>query len=364
MEAEKVTPLRNCADLTKLNIMALTCPQVAAEMQQRYGRGLHHAAALYGEVFKRGRTTVESAPEFAAPADFAGRLRCDLWIPPCSIVGQQEDGGVVKFVTGLADHRTIESVLIPSNDRSTLCVSSQVGCAMGCTFCVTGAMGFIRQLEVHEIVWQVWAARFLLGRAVDNVVFMGMGEPLDNFDNVVQAIRVMSDPRGLNIACRHITLSTAGHADGIRRLAALGLPHLRLAVSINSATDARRSEIMPINRIYPLARVVQEMRAFPLGKKGVIFIEYVLLAGVNDSQGDAQALASCLRGIPVRVNIIPLNCGDCAAAHKSPAPARVEQFKRWLVDEHLFVRERRLRGSGAMAACGQLGSWHIAESKL
>jgi 23S rRNA (adenine2503-C2)-methyltransferase len=339
-----------------LDILALTCAQVAAEMERRYGRGLHHAAGLCREVFKRGQTTIGAAPEFGGPAEWAERLRSDLWFPPCRIAGQLEDGGVVKFVTSLADRRTIESVVIPSNGRSTLCVSSQVGCAMGCTFCVTGAMGFIRQLEVHEIVWQVWAARFLLGCAVDNVVFMGMGEPLDNFDNVVQAIRVLSDPRGLDIVCRHITLSTAGHADGIRGLAGLGLPHLRLAVSINSANDARRSEIMPINKIYPLARVLEELRAFPLGKKGVVFVEYVLLAGVNDSRADAQALASCLRGIPVRVNVIPLNCGDSASAHESPGPGRVEDFKRWLVDEHLFVRLRRPRGAGAMAACGQLGA--------
>ena len=341
--------------LRPLNILSLTCPQVGAELKHRHGRAAHYAATLYREVFKHGRTTLLETSGIAGSANAASRIRKDLWFPPCRIVGQQEDAGVVKFITGLADHRTIESVLIASNGRSTLCVSSQVGCAMGCTFCVTGAMGFVRQLAVHEIVWQVWAARFLLGRNVDNVVFMGMGEPLDNFDNVVQAIRVMSDQRGLDIACRHITLSTAGHADGIRRLAALELRHLRLAVSINSAVDALRSEIMPINRVYPLARLLEELRAFPLGKRGVIFIEYVLLADVNDSRDAARALARCLRGIPARVNVIPLNPGDAAEAYKSPDPDRVDQFRRWLVEEALFVRLRRPRGGGAMAACGQLG---------
>ena len=339
-----------------LNVLSLTCPQVAVELRQRYGRGLHHAAALCREVFKRGRTTTSAAPEFAQSAGIVARLHDDLWFPPCSIARQQDDDGVVKFVTTLADHRTIESVVIPSDSRSTLCVSSQVGCAMGCTFCVTGAMGFVRQLAVHEIVWQVWAARFLLGRSIDNVVFMGMGEPLDNFDNVVQAIRVMSDQRGLDIACRHITVSTAGHAEGIRRLAASGLRQLRLAVSVNSATDAVRSEIMPINRVYPLNRLMEELRAFPLGRKGLVFIEYVLLGGVNDSRDDARALARLLRGIPVRVNVIPLNTGNAAMAYESPDPDRAEQFRRWLVEESLFVRMRRSRGAGAMAACGQLGS--------
>lgn len=338
-----------------MNILSLTCLELAGELKHRYGRGLHHAAALCREVFKQGRTALEAVPEFAGPSGLGRQLSRDLWFPDCRISGQQEDGGVAKYISTLPDGRMIESVLIPSNGRTTLCVSSQVGCARGCTFCVTGARGWVRQLEVHEIVWQVWAARFLLRRAVDNVVFMGMGEPLDNFDNVVQAIRVMSDQRGLDIACSHITLSTAGHADGIRRLAAVQLPHLRLAVSINSATEAVRSEIMPINRIYPLSRLMEELRAFPLGKRGLILIEYVLLAGVNDSHDDAQALARLLRGIPVRVNVIPLNAGAAAMAHASPDPDRVEQFRRWLVEESLFVRLRRPRGTGAMAACGQLG---------
>jgi 23S rRNA (adenine2503-C2)-methyltransferase len=272
-----------------------------------------------------------------------------------NISGQQEDDGVVKFITTLSDGKTIESVLIPSNGRITLCVSSQVGCAMGCTFCVTGAMGLVRQLTADEIVWQAWAARFQLGRSVDNVVFMGMGEPLDNFDPVVQAIRVLSDQRGMNIACRHITLSTAGHVDGLRRLAGAELPHLRLAVSINAANDALRSELMPINRRYPLDRLMEELRAYPLDKRGVIFIEYVLLAGVNDSREDAQALARCLRGLPVRVNVIPLNPGPSGVAYAAPDKERVEQFRMWLVEDSLFVRMRRARGAGAMAACGQLG---------
>lgn len=324
--------------------MALTCAELAQELGRRYGRGLHHAAELYRAVFCVG----------AVPHDVATQYP-DLWLPAFEITNQHEDGNVLKFVSALADGRAIESVLIPSNGRTTFCVSSQVGCARACTFCVTGEMALIRNLSVHEIVWQVWAARFVLHRPVDNVVFMGMGEPMDNFDNVVQAIRVMSDQRGLNIACRHITLSTVGHVEGIRKLSALNLPNLRLAVSINAPTDAQRNELMPINRTYSLERLTQELRAYPLPKNSVIFVEYVLLAGVNDSRDDAAALARLLAGIPVRVNVIPWNGGATTVPYVSPTPQQVAQFGQWLIDESLFVRVRRPRGRGAMAACGQLG---------
>jgi 23S rRNA (adenine2503-C2)-methyltransferase len=335
-----------------LDIMAATCSELATGLKRRYSIGQTEALALYRHVFKNGHATL---PRSTLSAKYSEQVAKDLLFPYCRITGQQTGDGVIKFVTAMYDNTTIESVIIPSNGRITLCVSSQVGCAMGCTFCMTGRMGFTRDLKVHEIVWQVWAARFLLHHSPDNVVFMGMGEPLDNFDNVIQSIRVMSDQRGLDIAPRHITVSTAGHADGIRRLAALDLRNLRLAVSINTASESLRSEIMPINRKYPLAELAGQLRAFPLTKRGVIFIEYVLIAGINDSHEDAQLLARCLRGIPVRVNVIPLNKVPALAGYAPPDPDHVTQFKQWLVAESLFVRMRQPRGRASMAACGQLG---------
>jgi 23S rRNA (adenine2503-C2)-methyltransferase len=268
---------------------------------------------------------------------------------------KQDADGVIKFATLLADGGRIESVIIPIRGRTTLCVSSQVGCARGCAFCATGAMGFRRNLLAEEIVGQVHAAQSRRGGRIDNVVFMGMGEPLDNLDAVVQAIRVMADPHGLDIAYRYITVSTAGHAEGIRKLGAFNLTNLRLAVSINAPDDALRSRLMPINRQYPLARLKEELLAFPRGKRGVIFVEYVLLAGVNDSADQARQLALFLDGLPVRVNVIPFNGGP-ESVFSAPAPEHVRRFCGWLAEEKLFVRERRSRGQEVMAACGMLGA--------
>ncbi len=221
-----------------------------------------------------------------------------------------EQDGVTKIVFSLADGLRVESVWIPMPRRSTLCMSSQAGCRMGCAFCRTGSLGLLRNLAAEEIVGQVYAVRHGLGRAIDNIVFMGMGEPLDNFDNVVQAIRVLSDQRGLDIAHSHMTISTAGLTDGIRRLGELGWPGLNLAVSLNAADDELRSQLMPINAVHPLALLKQALQAYPLRKKGVFFIEYVLLKGVNDSRGQAARLARFLEGLPVRVNVIGYNPGS------------------------------------------------------
>lgn len=338
-----------------LNLFELTFEQLVGEMKRRYGKGLYHAAALYREIFKKGNTSLSGVPEFSSSPSLAAQLAGDMCLPSCRITERQEDEGVVKFASALADDRIIESVIIPSHGRTTLCVSSQVGCRMGCRFCVTGRTGFVRNLTVGEIVWQAHAAQFGLSQKIDNIVFMGMGEPLDNFDHSMQALRVMSDQRGLDIAQSHITLSSAGHADGIRDLGASNFRNLRLAVSLNAANDALRSYLMPINQKYPLARLKQELRAFPLGKRGVIFIEYVLIEGVNDSRENARELASYLFDLPVRVNVIAYNPGG-SQIYAAPSPEKVQRFCGWLSDERLFVRLRRPRGQSIMAACGQLGA--------
>ncbi|HSM73796.1 MAG TPA: 23S rRNA (adenine(2503)-C(2))-methyltransferase RlmN, partial [Desulfobacterales bacterium] len=243
----------------------------------------------------------------------------------------------------------------PAANRTTLCVSAQVGCRMGCRFCATGAMGFGRNLLPEEIVWQVWAARFRLAARVDNVVFMGMGEPLDNFAPLARALRVMSDQRGLDIAPRRITVSSAGHAEGIRRLGRLGLPNLRLAVSLNAADDRLRSRLMPINRRYPLACLKAALEGFPIGRDGVVLVEYVLLAGVNDARSDAAGLAAYLKGLVVRVNLIAYNGGG-RSGFAAPPAAQVARFRRWLAEEGVFCCRRQPRGRDILAACGQLGA--------
>lgn len=338
-----------------MKVFALTCEELAREMKVRWGKGMYHAAALYREVFKKGSLFLANAHEFASSPDLIRRIEDALHLPSCRIVVQKQDDEALKFVTSMADGSLVESVLIPSPNRTTLCVSSQVGCRMGCRFCTTGSMGFVRHLEVEEIVWQVYAARFELQRPVHNIVFMGMGEPLDNLDNVVQAIRVLSDQRGFDIPPRRITLSTAGHADGIERLGALQPGNLRLAVSLNAPNNELRSKIMPINRRFPLERLKESLLAYPPGRDGVIFVEYVLLENINDSWEHARELARYLRGLGARVNVIACN-DDGASIYKAPSPEKVRQFCNRLADEGLFVRERRSRGSRIMAGCGQLGA--------
>ncbi len=341
-----------------MNPFALTCEELASEMKRRYGKGLHHAAALYRAVFKQGM----ASPHALAVLDFAprlaSRLRRDLRFPDCRIVSTQEDVDALKFASRLVDGGIIESVIIPSNGRITLCVSTQVGCRMGCSFCATGAMGFLRDLAVEEIVWQIHAARFELGHRVDNVVFMGMGEPLDNVEALLRAIRILNDQRGLDVALRHMTVSTAGHLEGLRRLSASGMKTLRLAVSLNAADDALRSTLMPINRRFPLGSLAEQLRSFPLPRDGVIFIEYVLLAGINDHREHAVRLADYVKTLPaVRVNLIPYNaCGP--SPYESPDSEQVNRFARRLTGAGVFVRVRRPHGRGVHAACGQLGATH------
>jgi 23S rRNA (adenine2503-C2)-methyltransferase len=277
------------------------------------------------------------------------------------VIDVVSDGDVTKFVSSLDDEARIESVLIPAPGRTTLCVSCQVGCRMGCLFCATGRMGFVRDLTPVEIVWQFHAARAHLHGEVDNLVFMGMGEPFDNLASVMEAVRVMSDQRGLDIATSHITLSTAGHADGIRALAAMPPPRPRLALSLHTADNALRNRLVPLNRRYPLARLKDALLAFPLGSRGLFLVEYVLLSNLNDSQDDALRLARYLDGLPVRINLIAYNPCD-GMAFSAPPVERVHSFRNWLTGEGLFVRVRPARGTGIMAACGQLGAVRSAVS--
>lgn len=338
-----------------VKLFELTCAELAEELACRYGRGLYHAAALYREVFRNGAETFCHAPEFAASPGLAEQIRRGLRLPACQLHSRVEDGEVVKFATRLSDGCVVESVIIPTPSRTTLCVSSQVGCRMGCRFCVTGSLGFMRNLTAAEIVWQVWAARFRFGHPIDNVVFMGMGEPMDNLDAVLQAVRVMIDQRGLSVPPSQVSVSTAGHADGIRRLAAERPAHLRLAVSLNAVTDELRNTLMPINRKYPLSALKAALLSFPANKRDFILVGYVLLPGVNDADADADRLAAFLEGFPARVNLIGYNGSD-GSSFATPDDAAMIRFRDRLVERRVFVRIRQSRGRTVMAACGQLGA--------
>ncbi len=286
-----------------------------------------------------------------------------------------------RFPEHVALH--VESVVIPMIGRGgarthTLCVSSQVGCAMGCTFCETAQMGLVRSLTPSEIVGQWWAARHVLGAPIRNVVFMGMGEPLDNLDAVLDAVAILTDHDGPGIATSRITISTVGRIDGLRRLATVmdrpGWRRLGLAVSINAPNDATRSAIMPVNRAMPLADLREAILAVPgLGRARKICFEYVIIPGVNDEPHHADELAEYLRPFTAcgssdgltrgMVNVIPYN-----PRRNSPWPApteeSIERFVGRLVARGLFVRRRRTKGRTLMGACGQLGTDEIRRRRF
>lgn len=257
--------------------------------------------------------------------------------------------------------------LFPQRPKLTQCVSSQVGCALDCTFCATAKLGFGRQLSAGEIVDQVYRAERIMAAAgeddptrragsqyITNLVFMGMGEPLHNFDNLVRALRILTHPFGAGLARRRITVSTAGLVPGIEKLAGEPL-QVNLALSLNATTDEVRDELMPINRKWKIARLLEAVRKMPLKRRQRITFEYVLLDGVNDSDGDAARLPHLLRGIPAKINLIPWNPHP-QAPYRRPSDERVRAFHEALQRAGMAVYVRRSRGDDIDAACGQLAA--------
>jgi 23S rRNA (adenine2503-C2)-methyltransferase len=262
--------------------------------------------------------------------------------------------GTRKFLFALADGETIESVLIPDEDRLTACISTQVGCPLACRFCLTGLMGMRRNLAAAEIVGEVLNLQDALeaGERITNLVLMGMGEPLLNFAEVERALRIVCHEQGANFSPRRITLSTAGHVPGIKKLAASDLG-VNLAVSLSATTDAVRDQIMPINKRWPIAALVQACRAYPLPQRRRLTFEYVMLDGVNDSREDAVRLVDLLAGIRCKINLIPFNATPDLPDR--PAPRfRVEAFQKILHDRGLTATIRESRGQDILAACGML----------
>lgn len=259
--------------------------------------------------------------------------------------------GTEKFLFGLEDGESIESVLIPDEDRMTLCISSQVGCAMCCRFCLTGTLGLKRNLGAHEIADQVISvSRLIAPGQITNVVFMGMGEPLANFDNVVEALWRITEC--MKISPKRITLSTSGIAPKILELPKKA-PMVNLAISLNATTDEVRDYIMPVNRTYPLKVLLAACRKFPLPARRRITFEYVLLKDVNDTTEGATRLIKLLKGIPSKVNLIPFN-PHAGSEFKRPEDKKVLEFQEILVNAHMTALIRKSKGQDILAACGQL----------
>ena len=268
--------------------------------------------------------------------------------------------GTIKFRFILNDARSVESVWIPEPKRKTLCISSQVGCPLNCAFCVTGAMGFKRNLAVEEIVAQVRHARILEKLPVTNLVFMGMGEPLLNDQNVIRAISVLCDPAGSAVGKRKVTVSTAGIAPKIRPF--LEKTGVKLAVSLTGGTDQIRDVWMPINRKYDLTALFKELRAIRLPKGRRITFEVVLMKGKNDSLEETRKLADLLRGIPSKVNLIPYNENPVFLQLKRPEDARVQEIREYLLTRKIHATVRKSRGEDVLAACGQLAGKTIEQT--
>jgi 23S rRNA (adenine2503-C2)-methyltransferase len=294
-------------------------------------------------------------------------LERDAPLAPLAVDTVQEArDGTRKLRFRTHDGRAVESVLIPDDkqgrDKLTLCVSSQVGCALDCAFCATAKLGFGRHLSSGEIVEQVYRATHLAGRRPTNLVFMGMGEPMHNFDNVARALALLQHPWGAAFSPRRITVSTVGIVPGIEKLGALA-PAPNLAISLNATTDEVRDRLMPVNRRWPIPVLLEAARRFPLAHGRRVTFEYVLLAGVNDSDADADRLPRLLRGIPTKVNLIPWNpfsVGDAAPAFQRPSAERIRTFQERLRTGGLAVYIRTPRGDDIDAACGQLAA-RVAE---
>jgi 23S rRNA (adenine2503-C2)-methyltransferase len=278
------------------------------------------------------------------------------------IRGGAEDG-TQKILFRLRDGKIVESVLMQDRDWQTLCISSQVGCAVACTFCMTGFGGFRRHMTRGEILSQFLLAKRLVnnGTSPRNIVFMGMGEPMLNLDQVIPALRLLTDSNGMDVSPRRITVSTSGILPGIQRLGEADTG-VNIAISLNASNNTFRNQIMPINKAYPIEALLDACRAFPLKSRRRITFEYVLLGGLNDQLQNARELAGLLRGLPCKVNLIPWN-PDAHLPYQRPDEESVRRFQQFLLDHHYTVSVRYSKGVDIGAACGQLAGHWEAEQK-
>ena len=352
----------------RTNLLGLTRPSLEAFVAE-LGSKPFRARQLMQWLYKRG------VGSFAEMTDLAKELRARLAEralvqPPQILSVQRSADGTTKWLLEADARQAFEMVFIPEPDRGTLCISSQVGCALDCSFCATAQQGFNRNLTTAEIVGQVWLAEQELARAerargaepaaapygeqrhVTNVVFMGMGEPLANFRNVVPALQILLDDYGFDLSRRRVTLSTSGLVPQIYKLAEE--TNVALAVSLHAPDDTLRNELVPINRKHPIAELLQACWHYLDEQNGrSVTFEYVMLAGVNDSPAQARALARLLHGHPAKVNLIPFNPFPGTRYTRSPAPT-IQRFRDELLQRGVLATIRRTRGDDIDAACGQL----------
>jgi 23S rRNA (adenine2503-C2)-methyltransferase len=315
------------------------------------------ATQIYKSVYQRWFDDFELITELPKSQRASLAAEWDIKLPAVHRRFDSSDG-TRRYLVRMTDGEFAETVFIPEEHRSTICISSQIGCALACTFCLTGQLGLTRHLTAGEIVAQaVIAQRDNLSTSTEtrdsfNIVLMGMGEPLHNYDNVMKALRILHDEHGLNMSMSRVTLSTAGLLPAIERLA--GEPSIpNLAISLTGASNEKRDDLMPINRKYPIEQLLDAVRRFPLKHRQRVTFEYVLLRGVTDSREDALNLVRLLKGMRAKVNLIPLNEAE-ELRYERPSDAAVERFQQLLTDHGISAFVRKNRGNDISAACGQL----------
>jgi 23S rRNA (adenine2503-C2)-methyltransferase len=326
---------------------------LASRLQTELGEPRYRARQVLHEVLRRGARSYEAIT--ALPLPLRDRLARQLPLRLPEVVETRDSADLSrKYLLALEDGRRIEAVYLVDGERTTFCISSQVGCAFGCAFCLTARMGLVRNLAPSEIVGQVLllADAGGLRRERFNLVLMGMGEPLHNFDAVAAALELLLSPEGMGLSYRRVTLSTVGHVEGIRKLAALPF-RPRLAVSLNAADDPTRVSLMPVGRAHPINELLSALTAYPLRPGERLTFEYVLLAGVNDAIEQADRLAARLRPLACKVNVIPFN-EDSELAFRRPTEADARRFCDRLLSRGLAATVRWSRGTDIRAACGQL----------
>jgi 23S rRNA (adenine2503-C2)-methyltransferase len=329
--------------------------EALAEHLLRRGVPAYRATQLYSWIYRKRHRSAEGMSNLPASLRRQFSEVCDLGLPPVASVHSTRDERTHKFVIGLADGARVECVSMRTPRRLTFCLSSQVGCALKCSFCATGLMGLKRNLTTGEIVAQVVAMGDFHAWKDErfNIVFMGMGEPLANYRPVVDAIRILHDDEGLNLGARRITVSTSGLVPQIGQLAEEGFA-VGLAVSLHATTDALRDELVPVNRRWPLRELLPAAKAYGIRTGRRVTLEYTLLGGVNDRQEDADQLAAIARDLPSKINLIPYN--PVPGLHwQRPTPEAVEAFAERLYPRAPAVMVRHTLGGEIWAACGQLG---------
>ena len=334
------------------DLTAIELPDLEARFRD-LGIAPFHARQVFRWVHRHGVMNPEEMTDLSR--ELRARLSAECVATAPRLVSRDVSvDGTQKFLLELADGRRIESVFIPDTPAMTFCISSQVGCAMDCGFCLTGKMGFVRNLTAGEIVAQVR----VLATALDlldarfNIVLMGMGEPLHNYDAVMKALRILADEHGLAVNPRRVTLSTVGVLPALERLATEPLMP-NLAISLHATTEEQRDHLVPINRKYGLKELLDACRRFPVKRRERITFEYVMLKDVNDTDDDARRLVRLLNGIKAKVNLLPLN-EAAGIPYERPSDARVNRFAQIVAERGLTVSVRKSRGRDIRAACGQL----------